>query len=117
MEQYRNEQGIYLVRCTQRNDKILVLSMIWNNEFFNYEICVANRSSQDSLETNISNTNNNNNNNGLLFPDGERFFYIDDGPYFRKLSHLIDHYSKYEDGRVQKQNTDFSFTVQTLHRD
>ncbi len=96
MEQYRNEQGIYLVRCTQRNDKILVLSMIWNNEFFNYEICVTNRSGHESIENNLIN------NNSILTESnlhGERLFYIDDGPYFRKLSHLIDHYSKYEDGR------------------
>ena len=70
---FRNEQGIFLVRRTQRNENILVLSMMWNFEFFNYEICAKEE-------------------------PHEKLYYIDDGPYFRRLSHLIDHYSKYEDG-------------------
>ena len=73
MELCGNEEGIFLVRCTQRNENILVLSMMWNSEFFNYEICIKEE-------------------------PHEKLFYIDDGPYFRKLPHLIDHYSKYEDG-------------------
>jgi hypothetical protein len=74
MEMFRNEQGIYLVRKTQRNENILVLSMMWNNEFFNYEICIRDEQQEGKL------------------------YYIDDGPYFRTLGHLIEHYTKYEDG-------------------
>lgn len=44
-----------------------------NEEFFNYEICSKEKS-------NI------------------RYYFIDDGPYFRSLAHLVEHYSKYEDG-------------------
>lgn len=77
MENYGNEQGIFLVRRTQRNENILVLSMIWNVEFFNYEICIKEEANDMKL------------------------YFIDDGPYFRKLTHLVDHYSKYEDGKAK----------------
>lgn len=79
LEMFRNEQGVYLVRKTQRNENILVLSLMWNNEFFNYEICVKEELS-------------------LINGEMLKFFYIDDGPYFRSLAHLIEHYTKYEDG-------------------
>lgn len=46
---------------------------MYNEEFFNYEICSKEQSSG-------------------------RYYFIDDGPYFRSLVHLIEHYSKYEDG-------------------
>lgn len=51
---------------------------MFNGEFFNYEICVREPSP------------------ALSAP--QRYYYIDDGPYFRNLSHLVEHYSKYEDG-------------------
>lgn len=51
---------------------------MFNAEFFNYEICVREPSPALSAQ--------------------QRYFYIDDGPYFRNLSHLVEHYSKYEDG-------------------
>jgi len=63
------EQGVFLVRRTQRDENILVLSLIWNNEFFNYEICIkelpqfANNLTQTSIQT--------------------KYFFIDDGPYFK----------------------------------
>jgi hypothetical protein len=69
---YKNEHGVYLVRRTLRDENILVLSLMFNNEFFNYEICIK--------DLNI------------------KYYFIDDGPYFRSLSHLIEHYMKYEDG-------------------
>ena len=89
MEMFQNEQGVYLVRRTLRNENILVLSMMWNGEFFNYEICVREENPEFKL------------------------FYIDDGPYFRTLAHLIEHYSKYEDGLpcVLKRSIEPGFSV------
>lgn len=78
LENFRHENGCYLIRRTQRNEHILVLSLMFNAEFFNYEICIREPSP------------------ALSAP--QRHFYIDDGPYFRTLSHLVEHYSKYEDG-------------------
>lgn len=75
LEIFRNENGCYLIRKTSRNENILVLSLMFNAEFFNYEICIKETS-----------------------PCQQRLFFIDDGPYFRNLSHLVEHYSKYEDG-------------------
>lgn len=57
----------------------MVLSLIYNGEFFNYEICVKDLVASQSQQQ-------------------QRFYFIDDGPYFRSLSHLIEHYTKYEDG-------------------
>ena len=54
---------------------------VCKGEFFNYEICIRD-------ETNPMMSD--------LMP--LKYFYIDDGPYFRTLSHLIEHYTKYEDG-------------------
>lgn len=48
-----------------------------NSEFFNYEICI-----KDQQQANIIN----------------KYYFIDDGPFFRSLCHLIEHYSRYEDG-------------------
>lgn len=63
-----------MIRRTLRDENIFVLSMFHNGEFFNYEICL-----KDQILTN-------------------KYYFIDDGPYFKTLSHLIEHYSKYEDG-------------------
>jgi len=91
----RNEQGVYLVRKTLRNENILVLSLMWNNEFFNYEICIR----EDMIDLNP-----------------QKYFYIDDGPYFRTLEHLIEHYTKYEDGLpgVLKRNVE-PYMIQHLN--
>ena len=40
LDNCKTEQGVYLVRKTQRDENILVLSLMWNSEFFNYEICI-----------------------------------------------------------------------------
>jgi len=92
----RNEQGVYLVRKTLRNENILVLSLMWNNEFFNYEICIREDLLIDSMP--------------------QKYFYIDDGPYFRTLEHLIEHYTKYEDGLpgVLKRNVE-PYMIQHLN--
>jgi hypothetical protein len=74
LENYKDENGYFLVRRTQRDHSILVLSLMCNGEFFNYEICAKD------------------------FTLSQRFYFIDDGPYFRSLAHLIEHYTKYEDG-------------------
>ncbi len=81
LENFSNEQGVYLVRRTQRDENIMVLSLIYNGEFFNYEICIKDQLiNHSTLNSNI------------------KFYFIDDGPYFRGLSQLIEHYTKYEDG-------------------
>ena len=36
--------------------------------------------------------------NLLLFSQADRWYYIDDGPLFETLPHLIDHYCKHMDG-------------------
>jgi hypothetical protein len=77
LELHRHENGCYLVRKTARNENILVLSLMFNGEFFNYEICA-----KDTLTSSPQ----------------PRLYYIDDGPYFRSLSHLVEHYCRYEDG-------------------
>ena len=75
---------MFLVRRTQRDENILVLSLTWSGEFFNYEICIrelpqfANHLTHTSTQT--------------------KYFFIDDGPYFKSLEHLVEHYTKYEDG-------------------
>ncbi len=74
LDNYKHENGTFLVRRTQRDENILVLSLMYNGEFFNYEICVK--------EFTLSN----------------KYYFIDDGPYFKSLLNLIEHYTKYEDG-------------------
>jgi hypothetical protein len=73
LDSYKSQNGTFLVRRTQRDENILVLSLMYNGEFFNYEICV-----KDAL--------------------ANKYFFIDDGPYFKSLPNLIEHYTKYEDG-------------------
>ena len=65
--------GVFLVRRNANN--LFVLSVMAGNEFFNYEIC----SKEDG-----------------------KYLYIDDGPYFRSLEHMIEHHYKYEDGLPTK---------------
>jgi serine/threonine protein kinase len=92
LENFKNDNGAFLVRRTQRNENILVLSLICNNEFFNYEICLIDQPQfvlQQQQQSSMLQQNESN--------SGKHYF-IDDGPYFRSLAHLIEHYSKYEDG-------------------
>jgi hypothetical protein len=74
LETFKHENGYFLVRRTQRDENILVLSLMYNCEFFNYEICAKE------------------------LPLANKYYFIDDGPYFKSLTNLIEHYTKYEDG-------------------
>ena len=61
--------GVFLVR--RRGDNVYVLSVMTKDDFYNYEIC---------------------------FKEEGKYYFIDDGPYFRSLEHLIEHHFKFEDG-------------------
>ena len=61
--------GVFLVR--RKSKKLHVLSVMLKNEFFNYEI---------------------------FFKEDEKYFFIDDGPYFCSLEHVIEYYLKFKDG-------------------
>ena len=68
LDESKVEQGVFLVRRTQRDENILVLSLIWNCEFFNYEICIKELpqfATPTSMQT--------------------KHFFIDDGPYFKAI--------------------------------
>ena len=62
--------GMFIVRRSSKNGKNYALTLFHEREVFNFEIL--------SLD--------------------ERTFYIDDGPYFDTLGHLIDHYCRIPDG-------------------
>lgn len=62
--------GMFLVRYSSTNFNNYALTLFYENEFFNFEITRLNEST----------------------------FYIDDGPYFDSLEHLIDHYCRLPDG-------------------
>jgi hypothetical protein len=62
--------GTFVVRRSSKNPKNYALTLYNDNEFFNYEIIRLN----------------------------ETTFYIDDGPFFESLEHLIDHYCRIPDG-------------------
>lgn len=67
---------MFLVRQSSKNiqNAYAILSILTKqNLFFNYEISKKNE-----------------------------YFYIDDGPYFNSLEHLIEHYMRYEDGLSTK---------------
>jgi hypothetical protein len=61
---------MFIVRRSSKNPKNYALTLYSDNEFFNYEIIRLNDST----------------------------YYIDDGPYFDSLEHLIDHYCRIPDG-------------------
>jgi tyrosine-protein kinase len=63
--------GSFLVRQSAKNPQLHVLSLLIKNEYFNYEIS---------------------------FKESERFYFIDDGPYFRSIEELVVHHMKYVDG-------------------
>jgi hypothetical protein len=71
--------GVFLVR--RKSNNLYVLSLMTGNDFFNYEICSK---------------------------DDGKYIYIDDGPYFRSLEHMIEHHFKYEDGLPSKLNHSIS---------
>lgn len=62
--------GLFLVRLSTRDHGYYVLSVVVNSQIFHYQI--QSRS--------------------------DRWFYIDDGPLFETLPHVIDHYSRCADG-------------------
>jgi tyrosine-protein kinase len=62
--------GMFVVRHSSKNAKNYALTLYNDNEFFNYEIIRLN----------------------------DTTYYIDDGPYFDSLDHLIDHYCRIPDG-------------------
>lgn len=62
--------GMFVVRRSSKNPKNYALTLFNENDFFNYEIIRLN----------------------------ETTFYIDDGPYFDSLEHLVDHYCRIPDG-------------------
>lgn len=71
LEQSGLQLGSYLVRTSIRCHGYYVLSLVGqNNKIYHYQI----KSRAD------------------------RYFFIDDGPLFDSLGHLIDHYMKYTDG-------------------
>ncbi|CAF1381262.1 unnamed protein product [Adineta steineri] len=72
IESVKNESsnGMFIVRHSSKNLKNYALTLYNKNEFFNFEIICLN----------------------------ETTFYIDDGPYFDSLEHLIDHYCRIPDG-------------------
>ncbi|KAK3095299.1 hypothetical protein FSP39_012959 [Pinctada imbricata] len=77
LENFRKEEGLFLVRKSTRNQNFNVLSLCHKKAVFNFEIKVMEY--QDQL-----------------------VHYIDDGPFFQSLEHLIDHYSRYADGLSAK---------------
>ncbi|CAF0754526.1 unnamed protein product [Adineta steineri] len=62
--------GMFVVRRSSKNPKNYALTLYNDSEFFNYEIIRLN----------------------------DTTYYIDDGPYFDSLDHLIDHYCRIPDG-------------------
>ena len=62
--------GMFVARHSSKNAKNYALTLYNDNEFFNYEIIHLN----------------------------DTTYYIDDGPYFESLDHLIDHYCRIPDG-------------------
>ncbi|CAF0752326.1 unnamed protein product [Adineta steineri] len=62
--------GMFVVRRSSKNPKNYALTLYNDSEFFNYEMIRLN----------------------------DTTYYIDDGPYFDSLDHLIDHYCRIPDG-------------------
>ncbi|CAF2024270.1 unnamed protein product [Rotaria magnacalcarata] len=62
--------GMFIVRRSSANLNNYALTLFYDNDFFNFEIIHPN----------------------------ETTFYIDDGPFFDSLEHLVDHYCRIPDG-------------------
>lgn len=62
--------GMFLVRYSSKSFKNFALTLFYNNEIFNFEII--------SID--------------------EQTLFVEDGPYFSTLEHLIDHYCRIPDG-------------------
>ncbi|XP_061194673.1 tyrosine-protein kinase HTK16-like [Saccostrea echinata] len=77
LEEYRKEEGLFLVRKSTRNENYNVISLCHKKSIFNFEIKVKDYENQ-------------------------LVHYIDDGPYFESLQQLIEHYSRYCDGLSTK---------------
>ncbi|UJR08250.1 hypothetical protein I4U23_012523 [Adineta vaga] len=65
-----SSNGMFVVRFSSQNLKNYALTLYYEKEFYNFEIICLDETS----------------------------FYIDDGPYFESLEHLIDHYCRIPDG-------------------
>ncbi|CAF0843016.1 unnamed protein product [Didymodactylos carnosus] len=70
LESKGSKNGMFVVRLSSKNPKNYALSLYNEKEFFNYEIIKLN----------------------------DTTYYIDDGPYFDCIEHLIDHYCRIPDG-------------------
>ena len=64
------KNGMFLVRYSSKNVQNYALTLTYEKDFYNFEIVRLNQTT----------------------------FYIDDGPYFDTLEHLIDHYCRIADG-------------------
>jgi tyrosine-protein kinase len=64
------KNGMFVVRYSSKNFRNYALTLYHEKEFYNFEIVRLD----------------------------ETTFYIDDGPYFESLEHLIDHYCRIPDG-------------------
>ncbi|XP_022341793.2 tyrosine-protein kinase HTK16-like [Crassostrea virginica] len=77
LEEYRKEEGLFLVRKSTRNETYNVISLCHKKSIFNFEIKVKDY-------------------------ENHLVHYIDDGPFFENLLQLIEHYSRYCDGLSTK---------------
>ena len=62
--------GMFVIRRSSKNQQNYALTLYNDKEFFNYEIIYLN----------------------------DTTYYIDDGPYFDSIEHLVDHYCRISDG-------------------
>lgn len=69
IQESKGKEGTFLVRFSERNTGCYVLTMLYEQQLFNFVI-----------------------------KKHEEFFFIDDGPYLNSLEHVIDYYSTMSDG-------------------
>ena len=79
--------GMFVTRHSSKNPKNYALTLFHDNEFFNYEIIRLN----------------------------DTTYFIDDGPYFESLEHLIDHYCRITDGLPTTLSCSLNRLGQTIH--
>ena len=65
----RPDDGTFLIRASQKRQHVYVLSMVHNNTY--HHVLIENR--------------------GV-------YYFLDPGPYFPSLNHLVDHYTRFSDG-------------------